>query len=189
MTAHQTKRAMNLAIDRLLTDEERGELHAHLDRTPSDARLWARMQRADRLLKAAPTLHAPEGFADRFMAALSSGRQPLIDSRLGLGIAFGLLAAALAVIPVFGLAVIGIVAVASDPVASAGVLAQINGLFGQMVASATALTAPLVEFLHTQPMSILVAALSIPVLALWSWLLHASEQGRIVTYRIPVRAT
>lgn len=187
MTTGQTKRAMNLAIDHQLSDEDRQELHAHLDRTPEDARLWARMQRADRLLRSAAFMDAPDGFTQRFMATLASGRQPTHDPRLGLGIALGMLAIALTAIPILALALIALTAALTDAATTSMVVARMNQLWFELVSIATHITTPAAELVRGNVLVIGLMILSIPAIALWGAAMRALEQERRVTYRIPVR--
>jgi anti-sigma factor RsiW len=188
MTTGQTKRAMNLAIDHQLSEGERQELHAHLDRTPKDARLWARMRRADRLLRSASMVDAPEGFAQRFMDTLASGRQPTRDTRLGLGIALGRLAVALTAIPILALMLIALVALLTDGATTTLVVARMNELWHELVTIATTITSPAAELVRGNTLAIGMLILSVPVIVLWAMVMRGLEQERRVTYRIPVRA-
>jgi anti-sigma factor RsiW len=188
MTTGQTKRAMNLAIDHQLSEGERQELHAHLDRTPKDARLWARMRRADRLLRSASMVDAPEGFAQRFMDTLASGRQPTRDTRLGLGIALGMLAVALTAIPILALMLIALVALLTDGATTTLVVARMNELWHELVTIATTITSPAAELVRGNTLAIGMLILSVPVIVLWAMVMRGLEQERRVTYRIPVRA-
>ena len=56
----QTQEAMNRALDQQLDGEERDALYAHLDRSPTDARLWVNMQRVDRTLRGTINGGGPE---------------------------------------------------------------------------------------------------------------------------------
>ncbi len=188
MTTGQTKRAMNLAIDQQLSPEERQELHAHLDRTPKDARLWARMRRADRLLRSAALIEAPEGFAQRFMETLASGKRPTYDPRMGLGIALGMLAIAMTAIPVLALVLIAITAMLTDTATTTMVVARMNELWSELVSIATHFTTPAGELVRGNALAIGMLILSVPAIALWAAAMRGLEKERRVTYRIPVRA-
>lgn len=187
MTTGQTKRAMNLAIDHELSVEDRQELHAHLDRTPKDARLWARMQRADRLLRSSSLIEAPEGFARRFMETLASGKQPNHDPRMGLGIALGMLAIAMTAIPILALALIGITAMLTDAATTGMVVARMNELWRELVNLATHITTPAAELVRGNALVIGMMILSVPAIVLWAAAMRGLERERRVTYRIPVR--
>lgn len=190
MTTQRHKQAMNLAIDNMLSTQEQRALDEHLDQAPQDAALWERMKRADRMLRAAPLIHAPSGFADRVLLAIASGRGPRHDPRFGLGIALGMLVVALTAIPFFGLLMIGMIVVVTNEQAFAGFLIQVNSLLGRLTLTSMALTQAAAQALHANPGLLLLALLSLPLTAAWVWMMRVINAApQTVTYRIPVRVT
>lgn len=188
MTQQRHKHAMNLAIDRLLDQDERSALNAHLEQSPDDARLWTRMQRADRILRTAPLISAPTGFSARLMAAIAAGRQPRTDTRYGLGIAIGLLLAAFTAIPALGLALFVIGYVISD-------MTALQIFLNQMILTLNSLSLVLNEmtraaslFVSSNPFALILAAVMLPLTAAWGYMMWGlMTRYQQVTYRIPVR--
>ena len=80
-TSRDPREVMNLALDQELNPETRAFLNTHFERTPADAHRWQRLQRVDRMLRAAPITGAPAGFAERVMTALCAGLARLLAAR------------------------------------------------------------------------------------------------------------
>src|SRR5262245_60048060 len=87
---NQTKRNMNLALDRLLSDDEQENLEAHIEAAPGEALIWDRLQAIDGMLRNAPVLQAPPDFCDRFMLVLATRSDTRGANRPSLGPVLGL---------------------------------------------------------------------------------------------------
>ncbi len=188
MTQQRHKRAMNLAIDRLLDQDERSALDAHLDQSPDDARLWGRMQRADRMLRSAPMIHAPQSFSTRLMSAIAAGRQPTTDTRYGLGIAIGLMVAAFTAIPILGIVLFIIGSILSDMTALQLFLSQIILILNGLSLLVGDLMRAVSTFVTANPLIVVLALVMLPLTALWGYMMWGlMTRYQQVTYRIPVR--
>ncbi len=179
---------MNLAIDRLLEPDERGELDAQLDRSPDDAHLWNTMKRVDQTLRTAPLTSAPSGFSGRLLTALAAGRQPCTDPRSGLGIAVGLWTAALIMIPLMSAVVIIALHALLDAATLQALASRSAALFQSLGTLANVLIRSLSQFVSSNPAILALSAVLLPILAIWSWLAWTvSMHNPPITYRIPVR--
>lgn len=179
-----SREAMNLALDQELEPEARVALNAHMEQTPTDAHLWQRMQRVDRMLRTAPMTNAPSGFAGRVMAALLSGRkaQPARDPRAGIGIAVGVWLASALAIPILGAALYLLARLLLDSAALASA-----------VHAAQVLWAGFTDWLNTLkiqakalPLTLLLAVTSLTVVSAGLARLFSARSTEI-TYRIPVQ--
>jgi len=188
MTTQHKKAAMNLAIDRLLDEQEQVALDEHLDRTPEDAHLWERMKRADRMLRTAPKIGAPHGFAERMMLALAAGSRPQMDKRLGLGMALGLLLTAFTAIPLLGIALIGLLWVVTNGAALGLLAARVQIGIAALVNLAGLLLQQVSATYASSPLTLALTLAIIPVILGWLWAVRTfATPGEQVTYRIPVR--
>lgn len=173
---NQTKRNMNLRLDRVLPEDEREQLDQHLVSAPGDAIFWDRLQAVDGMLRNAPRLEAPPDLCDRIMLSIAARPATRTANRLNLGPVLGLV---LAVVVGAPLAVGGIALLQqwlADPMAIDIFLNTVwqpivNGLTTVVEIGATAF------------------ALLIPIMLVGAgffWLTSPRRQS--ITYRIPVTA-
>ena len=173
---NQTKRNMNLALDRLLSDVEQDNLDAHIEAAPGDAIFWDRLQAVDGMLRNAPTLEAPPDFCDRFMIALAARAETRSAQRPSLGPVLGLALAVIITAPLAFVSVWLLERWLADPTA-------INSFLNTV-------WQPILYFLNTVvQIGATVLALLIPVALTGAGLLWLTSPRRgETTYRIPVTA-
>lgn len=109
------KRLMQEALDERLTTQERRALFEHLDLSEKDYDNFDRLRQVDKLLKAAPQEHAPEGMASSILARIAAADtqpdpqahpQPSTGYQLRtVWLALGLCAAAFILVPLLSAAV------------------------------------------------------------------------------------
>ena len=181
--SRQAKEVMNRALDRELDSEEREALHIHLDRSSEDAHAWAKLQRVDRMLHAAPLLDAPVGFAERVLAVISAGRVPQVDRRRGgLSVALGLGLATTLAIPLLGALLYVLGRMLFDPTALASVVDHIR----TVIASAAAWLSTVTQA-SAATMDLWAIAALLLVAAAAGLSRVAAAPSREITYRIPVK--
>lgn len=94
---------MNRALDGELAEQELAVLHARLQESAEESTRWERLRKTDELLRTTPPVAPSRGFAERVMAAILSMPMPEFARRSrGLGLALGLLVAALLAVPCCG---------------------------------------------------------------------------------------
>ena len=182
--AHDSREAMNLALDQELNPQARASLAVHLERTPSDAYRWQRLQRIDRMLHAAPMSNAPTGFAERVMAALVAGRkaQPERDPRAGIGIAVGVWLASTLAIPLLGAALYVLARLLLDSATLAHAIQAARILWANFVTLVNALKIQI----RALPLALALAILPLTAMCATLARLLAVRTPEI-TYRIPVQ--
>lgn len=167
----ELNRKMSEALDQSLSPEELEALHQQIEAAGEPER-WSRMQRVDRLLRSTPLLAPSAGFAERVMAALERLQlDELAERKISLGVALGLMAAALLAVPVLSAALIGMVSVLSNP-------QTVAALLQTAAAGASYVIDLMIDFIRVlrdvaTDTPILPALLStmIPLSMLWLWLL------------------
>lgn len=139
---------MHRALDGELSGEELALLQSRLDESDQRAASWERLHQADELLRKTPPVAPSRGFADRVMAAiLAMGVPEFARRHTSVGLALGLVAAALLTVPVLWAMLFVIVSVLTDPGALGAVLETIleaagavAGLLTDLVDQAQAFT-------------------------------------------------
>ena len=117
---------MQRALDGELSGEELALLQSRLDEGEQRAANWERMRQTDELLRKTPSVAPARGFADRVMAAIVAMGVPEFARRhTSVGVALGLVAAALLTVPVLWAMLFVIVSVLTDPGALGAVLQTI----------------------------------------------------------------
>ncbi len=170
--ARDEQRQINDALDHALSDEEMAALHTRIAESDDLAERWEQLRRTDELLHKTPMVDAPNGFADRVMAAIAALPLPgFARKNPSIGIALGLLMAGLLTIPVFSVLLVIILSVITNPGAiqsfamtlfdAAGyIISLIGDIIGQVEARATG-----------TPVLIALVTTMVPVTLLWGWLL------------------
>lgn len=182
--AHDSREAMNQALDQELNPEARAALTAHLERTPADAYRWQRLQRIDRMLHTAPMTNAPAGFAERVMAALVAGRkaQPERDPRAGIGIAVGVWLASTLAIPILGAALYVLVRLLSDSTTLMHAIHAARLLWTNFMGALSALR------IQLQALPLALGMAVVPLTAVSAGLARLlAVRTPEITYRIPVQ--
>jgi len=117
---------MQRALDGELTGEELALFQSRLDESDQRAAGWERLRQTDELLRKTPLVAPSCGFADRVMAAiLAMGVPEFARRHTSVGLALGLVAAALLTVPVLWVMLFVIVSVLTDPGALRAVLETI----------------------------------------------------------------
>jgi len=177
---------MNRALDGELADQELAMLQARLQESAEETTRWERLRKTDELLRTTPLVAPSRGFAERVMAAILSMPMPEFARRSrGLGLALGLLVAALLAVPVLWAVLFVFLSVITNPDALASVLQTIldaagyvAGLLTSLVDQAQTLTGD-VALLG----GLLAAVLAMA--ALWVWLIRRVTGGRGAFARRP----
>ena len=161
-------RLMQEALDKNLPAEALNELYAQIDQSPADAAEFQRLKQVDRMLRAAPFEHAPQGLALRIMARLAEGLQPeQLRRSSGMALALGLALVTLVLMPLLaGLGWLILNAVGSAG-ALTGVINQIAGLVSVVMNSLDALVAGAREVLKTYPEAPVLMLGLIPIASFW----------------------
>ena len=120
------QRQMNEALDGMLPEDEVSRLQARLEQLDAEGEQWERLRKTDELLQTTPMVSPPRGFADRVMAAILAMASPdFMRRELSVGIALGLVAAAVLFIPVLFIALVAVFSVLTSPSAWHTVLGTI----------------------------------------------------------------
>jgi hypothetical protein len=187
---HRHQHQMNQALDHLLDESQQIVLEQHLETTPDDADLFARLTKAEHILTSAPIITAPNGFADRVCAALASGRKPTHDPNAGLGIALGLLLTALFSIPLLAASILSVIWTLSDNGTLNLLIDWTNHTLTSLRASigqVSGVNDPL--FHESSPLALTLAVMIVPLAIFYMWTIrHLTAPNHPVTYRIPVQA-
>lgn len=108
--------SMNRALDGELSEQELLALSEQATRSSDTSAHWEALQKTDRLLHTTPMVGPAPGFVSRVMAAVAAMPIPQFAQRhLGLGIALGLVAAAVMTIPVLSLVLLLVISALTDP--------------------------------------------------------------------------
>lgn len=117
---------MQRALDGELSGGELALLQSRLDESGQRAAGWERLRQTDVLLRKTPLVVPARGFADRVMAAIMAMGVPEFARRhTSVGLALGLVAAALLTVPVLWAMLFVIVSALTDPGALGAVLETI----------------------------------------------------------------
>ncbi|WP_119072434.1 hypothetical protein [Aggregatilinea lenta] len=163
---------MNQALDQALPEEEVERLREQLAASSGNSEQWQRMQQVDQLMRTTPLVRPSQGFAARVMAAIERLRlDELADRQISVGVALGLMAAALLTIPFLSVVLIMLVSTLSSP-------ATVTALF-QGVTSGTSYAIDLVadllkvmrDLVTDTPMVPALLTTMIPLGMVWAWLL------------------
>ncbi|MBN1681917.1 MAG: hypothetical protein JW966_16690 [Anaerolineae bacterium] len=164
--------SMSKALDHELSESELESLNAHLSESEDDARHFERMRKTDQLLHETPMINAPSGFAQRVMQAIAvMNLADFANQRLSVGVALGLVAAALLTIPILSMLLIALVTIFTDP----GTLQVILQAAINASTSAIGLIADLADgvqnMISDMPMIPALLTTVIPLSMLWGWLI------------------
>lgn len=122
---------MQRALDGELGGEELALLQSRLGESVQRAAGWERLRQTDELLRRTPLVAPSRGFTDRVMAAVVAMGVPEFARRhTSVGLALGLVAAALLAVPVLWAILFVIVSVLTDPGALGAVLETILAAAG-----------------------------------------------------------
>ncbi|HML20854.1 MAG TPA: hypothetical protein PKD09_04350 [Aggregatilinea sp.] len=175
------QRRMNQALDQALSESEFESLQEQLATSRDNSEQWQRMQQVDQLLRTTPLVGPSSGFAARVIAAIERLRlDELADRQISVGVALGLMAAALLTIPFLSVALIVLVSTLSSP-------STVTALF-QGVTSGTSYAIDLVvdlirvmrDLATDTPMVPALLTTMIPLGMVWAWLLwYLSGRTRV----------
>jgi hypothetical protein len=180
------KRKMNLALDHLLPDADQAAFDARVASSPEDAALWTHMQTVDRLLTAEPMVKAPLDFASKVMATIAAA--PARGRAKKRSAALGVIWAAVVMVPLLSLALIGLQHWLSDPAAINTALQGIVQFLNSIAQAFASVLQTLVNYTVETPILPALLTTLIPLVMLWGWLMwYTSLRRRQVVYRIPVR--
>jgi len=163
---------MSLALDGMLSPQERAAFEAHLRACPDCQAEWARWRRVDRMLAQAPMLSPAPGFSARVLERVSHrGRrqQRLVRGALLLGgslSVWGLVLLALAMLALLWVmrtppVVVHCVRVLLQMMTAGGLLLKAMRLWLESVTSPSAL-----------PLLVIYACVMLMLTALWGWLVR-----------------
>ncbi|GAB4419738.1 MAG: hypothetical protein Kow00106_16040 [Anaerolineae bacterium] len=170
---------MNRALDGELAEQEWAVLRAHLQENTEEAARWERLRKTDELLRTTPLVAPSRGFADRVMAAILSMPMPeFVRRSRGLGLALGLLVAALLAVPVLWVALFIFVSVITNPDALAVVLQTVLDAAGYVVSLLNGVVDEARALTSDRALlgGLLAAALGLAVL--WVWLIRRTVGGQ-----------
>lgn len=170
---------MHRALDGELAEQEWAGLRARLQESAEEAAHWERLRKTDELLRTTPLVAPSRGFADRVMAAILSMPMPeFVRRSRGLGLALGLLVAALLAVPVLWAVLFVFVSVITNPDALAAVLQTVLDAAGYVVGLLTSLADEARTLTGDRALlgGLLVAVLGLAVL--WGWLIRRTVGGR-----------
>jgi hypothetical protein len=177
----ELNRKMSEALDQTLSPEELEALHQQIEAAAGESERWSRMQRVDRLLRSTPLLAPSADFAGRVMAAIARLQlDELAERKISLGVALGLMAAALLAVPVLSAALILMVSVLSNPATVAALLEAAAAGTSYAIDLVLDLVRVLRNVATDTPMLPALLSTMIPLSMLWLWLLwYLSGRPRI----------
>lgn len=173
------RQQMNRALDGDLAEQEWAGLRARLQESEEHSAHWERLRRTDELLRTTPLVAPSRGFADRVMAAIMGMAVPEFARRhRGLGLALGLLAAAVLAVPVLWAVLFVFVSMITNPAALTVALQTILDAAGYLAGLLVDLVN---EAQNLAGETTLLGGLFALVLAMtvtWVWLVRRAVSGR-----------
>ncbi len=170
---------MNRALDGELAAEELALLQARLHESEHSTANWELLRKTDEVLRTTPLVAPSRGFAERVVTAiLAIGVPEFARRHMSVGLALGLVAAALLTVPVLWAALFVIVSVVTDPGALSAVLQTILGAAGAVADLLTDLANQAQAFSGEASLFGAVFAAVTVVTIAWLWLIWRVVGGR-----------
>jgi hypothetical protein len=170
---------MNSALDQELSERELEALHNHLEASEEAATAWDRLQQTDELLRTTPLAAPSPGFARRVMAAIAAMPLPgFVHRQPGIGIALGLLVAALITVPVFSVLFFVLLTVITDPGTLQTILQTVLNAASYVISLMANLAGEIENIVRDTPVLAALLTTMIPVTLLWGWLIWLLLGGR-----------
>jgi hypothetical protein len=172
---------MNSALDRELSEQEWAALNAHLEDSPETASYWEQLRHTDHLLRTTPLAAPSPGFTSRVMAAVAAMHLgEIAKHRLGVGVALGLIVAALFTVPVLSILTILLFSTLTDPGTLNALFQNVAGGVGYGLGIAFDLGDGLERLATETPVVPALLTTVIPLSMLWVWLVWYLSEGRMV---------
>jgi len=183
--AHDPLQSMNSALDQELSEQEWHALHQRLDESGEAAAAWERLRQTDELLRTTPLVAPSPGFTSRVMAALAAMPLPGFAHRQpGIGIALGLLIAALITVPIFAGLFFVLLTVITDPGSIRSILQAVLNAVGYLMSLVSDLAGEIRHMAEDTPVLAALVTAIIPLTLLWGWLIWSLLGGsRFLTRR------
>ncbi|NDJ76761.1 MAG: hypothetical protein GYB65_10925 [Chloroflexi bacterium] len=177
------QRYMNNALDRDLSEPEWEALQAHLAESEEDAAQWEQLQDVDEVLSTTPQVDPPPGFAKRVMAAIASLHLGDFASRqLGVGIAFGMMAAAFFILPLLSLLLIALLLIITDPGALNELFQTGTSGASYFISVSNDIGDNMGAIDQARPVLLILASAVIPLALLWAWSVrHVFNKQKVST--------
>ena len=172
MARDELRNHMNSALDNDLSEREWEALHSRLAESDEESELWDRLRNTDQLLRVTPMVSPLPGFASRVMAAIAAMSLPGFAKRQpGVGIALGLVVAALMTIPVLSALLIVFLSVITDPSALQSVLGGAISAVGYLIELGADVIAQIDAAVADTIILPALLTTIIPLTILWGWLI------------------
>lgn len=175
---------MNSALDHELTEEELAELHAQLTAKHDTAAEWEQLRKTDELLRTTPMVAPSAAFAKRVMEALATLPLPGFARRdLSVGLALGLMAAAILAIPALIVVFLVVLGLVTDPGTFSTLLQTSIDVMTYGVGLVADIADQVRQWVTGSPALAILLVLVIPLSALWGWVLWIILGGRGLALR------
>jgi hypothetical protein len=176
--AHDPLQSMNSALDQELSEQEWEALNAHLEQSEEASNIWEHLRQTDELLHTTPLIAPSPGFANRVMAAIAAMPLPgFMRREPGIGIALGLLVAALVTVPVFSISFFVLLTVLTDPGTLHTLLQTVLGAASYVIGLMADLAGEIEHMVKDTPVLAALLTTMIPVTLLWGWLIWSLLGG------------
>lgn len=163
---------MNQALDQALSEAEAETLQEQLAASTGSSEQWQRMQQVDQLLRTTPLVAPSAGFAARVIAAIERLRlDELADRQISVGVALGLMAAALLTIPFLSVMLIVLVSALSSPATITALFQGVTSGTSYAIDLAADLLRVMKDLVTDSPVVPALLTTVIPLGMLWAWLL------------------
>lgn len=176
--AREYLQSMNSALDQELSEQELAALNAQLEESKEASDIWEHLQQTDELLRTTPLVAPSPGFASRVMAAIAAMPLPgFMHHEPGIGIALGLLVAALVTVPVFSVLFFMLLTVLTDPGTLHTLLQTVLGATSYVIGLMADLAGEVEHMVSDTPVLAALLTTMIPVTLLWGWLIWSLLGG------------
>ncbi|NLX08670.1 MAG: hypothetical protein GXY36_03360 [Chloroflexi bacterium] len=165
------EQSMNSALDHELSEEELHALQEQVEESPAAADNWKRLRQVDALLRSLPLAVPADSLAGKVMAAIAAQQiAELARRRHGLGLALGLVAAALLTVPLLSALVLLLVSTITNPGTIAAILQGAAAVTSYVVDLVADLGRQLRSLASDTPALLALLTAVIPMSMLWGWL-------------------
>jgi hypothetical protein len=176
--AREYLQSMNSALDQELSEQELAALNAQLEESKEASDIWEHLRQTDELLRTTPLVAPSPGFASRVMAAIAAMPLPgFMHREPGIGIALGLLVAALVTVPVFSVLFFMLLTVLADPGTLHTLLQTVLGATSYVIGLMADLAGEVEHMVSDTPVLAALLTTMIPVTLLWGWLIWSLLGG------------
>ena len=168
----KSQHSMNSSLDHEQSEQEWAALNAQLEESPRAAAQVDLLRKTDELLRTTPAIAPAPGFARRVMAAIAAMPLPEFAQRhLGVGIALGLVIAALFTIPIFSVVFLLVWSVLANPGALNSLLQAIINAASYLIGLVADIAGEIETAAEDTPMLVALLTTMVPVTILWGWLI------------------